>query len=178
MNILCYGSFDVFACLIWLQVHRFTVEATFHVSTTSREGLHPLSFICSGSEPFRPEEQLLSTEGEIFLLTNMTTLLGNRYMYQLIWSSSVLQLLSESRLHLELSLVRSTIWLSELWFETSRSVYIGIILTSYALFYSQSISFYPDLVFFRLYLSFSLCFEFLQGTELMQLARSGATAWT
>ena len=35
----------------------------------SREGLHPFSFICFGSEPFRPEEQLLSAEGEIFLLT-------------------------------------------------------------------------------------------------------------
>ena len=33
------------------------------------------SLICSGSEPFRPEE-LLSTEGEIFLVTNMATLLG------------------------------------------------------------------------------------------------------
>ena len=31
-------------CLIWLQVHRFTIEAAFQVSTTSREGLHPLSF--------------------------------------------------------------------------------------------------------------------------------------
>ena len=29
------------------------------------------SLICSGSEPFRPEEQLLSTEGEIFLLTTI-----------------------------------------------------------------------------------------------------------
>ena len=27
------------------------------------------SLICSGSKPFRPEEQLLSVEGEIFLLT-------------------------------------------------------------------------------------------------------------
>ena len=37
----------------------------------SKEGLHPLSFICSGSEPFRLEEQLLSVEGEIFLLTGI-----------------------------------------------------------------------------------------------------------
>ena len=35
------------------------------------------SLICSGSEPFRPEEQLLSAEGEIFLVTNMVTLLGS-----------------------------------------------------------------------------------------------------
>ena len=69
MNRLCSGSFDVFACLILLQVHKFTVKVAFEVSMTSREGLHPLSFICFGSEPFRPEEQLLSAEGEIFLLT-------------------------------------------------------------------------------------------------------------
>ena len=35
------------------------------------------SLICSGSEPFRPEEQLLSTKGAIFLTTNMATPLGN-----------------------------------------------------------------------------------------------------
>ena len=46
----------------------------FQVSMISKEGLHPLSFICSGSEPFRPEEQLLSKEGEIFLLTNLAIL--------------------------------------------------------------------------------------------------------
>ena len=35
-----------------------------------REGLQPnYSFICSGYEPFRPEEQLLSIEGTIFLAT-------------------------------------------------------------------------------------------------------------
>ena len=39
---------------------------------------------------------LLSIEGEIFLLTNLATPLGNRYMYQLICSSSVLQLCSFS----------------------------------------------------------------------------------
>ena len=38
------GSFDVFACLICLQVHRFTIKAVFHVSTVFMEGLHPLSF--------------------------------------------------------------------------------------------------------------------------------------
>ena len=31
------------------------------------------SLICFGSEPFRLEEQLLSAEGEIFLLTNLAT---------------------------------------------------------------------------------------------------------
>ena len=35
------------------------------------------SLICSGSEPFRPEEQLLFAEGEIFLVPNLATLLGN-----------------------------------------------------------------------------------------------------
>ena len=42
------------------------------------------SLICSGSEPFRPEEQLLSAEGEIFLLTNLATPLGNIYIYILV----------------------------------------------------------------------------------------------
>ena len=44
-------------------------------------------------------------------------------------------------------------------------------------FYTQSISLYPDLVFFWLDLAFSLCFGFLQGTVPMQWARSGATSW-
>ena len=35
------------------------------------------SLICSGSEPFRLEEQLMSTEGLIFLITNPVTPLGN-----------------------------------------------------------------------------------------------------
>ena len=35
------------------------------------------SLSCFGSEPFRPEEQLLSAEGAIFLITNMATLLGS-----------------------------------------------------------------------------------------------------
>ena len=35
------------------------------------------SLICSGSEPFRPEEQLMSAEGAIFLITNLATPLGN-----------------------------------------------------------------------------------------------------
>ena len=34
------------------------------------------SLICSGSEPFRPEEQLMSAEGAIFLITNLATPLG------------------------------------------------------------------------------------------------------
>ena len=72
------------------------------------------SLICSGFEPFRPEEQLLSAEDEILLLTNLVTPLVNRYMYQMIWSSSVLQLLSESRLHLQLSSVIFAIWLRKI----------------------------------------------------------------
>ena len=101
----------------------------------SREDLHPFPFICSRSEPFRPEEQILSAEGEIFLLTNLVTPLGNEYMYQLIWSSSVLQLLSKSRLLLQLSSVRSAIWLNEFGFETAGTVQIWIISTFYALFF-------------------------------------------
>ena len=34
------------------------------------------SLICSRSEPFKQEEQLLFTEGEIFLVTNLATPLG------------------------------------------------------------------------------------------------------
>ena len=41
---MIFCSFDVFSCLICLQVHRFTIEAAFQVSTTFREGLHPFSF--------------------------------------------------------------------------------------------------------------------------------------
>ena len=96
------------------------------------------SLICSGSEPFRPEEQLLSAEGEIFLVTNLANPLGNWYIYQLIWYSLVLGLLSESKLHLQLSSVRSAIWLSEFWFETFRSIQIWTISTLYALFYVNS----------------------------------------
>ena len=101
------------------------------------------SLICSGFEPFRPEEQLLSAEGEIFLVTNLVTPLGNRYIYQLLWSSSILELLSESRLHLQFSLVRFAIWLSEFWFETFGSVHIWIILTFNALFLLSIHQFFP-----------------------------------
>ena len=39
-----------------------------------REGLQlSYSLICSGSEPFRLEEQLLSAEGALFLITNLET---------------------------------------------------------------------------------------------------------
>ena len=44
-----------------------------------REGLQSsYSLICSGFEPFRPEEQLLSTEGALFLIINLVTPLGNK----------------------------------------------------------------------------------------------------
>ena len=36
------------------------------------------SLICSTSEPFKPEEQILSAEGAIFLTTNLATPLGNK----------------------------------------------------------------------------------------------------
>ena len=61
----------------------------------SREGLHPLSFICYGSESFRPEEQLMSAEGEIFPLTvceaNKTQ--GAHKQRNLIQESSVARIL-------------------------------------------------------------------------------------
>ena len=43
------------------------------------------SLICFGSEWFRPEEQLLPTEGSIFLITNLVTLLGNKENFS--WSN-------------------------------------------------------------------------------------------
>ena len=55
------------------------LKIVFQVSVVFRRSLLALLWlICSGSEPFRPEEQLLSTEGDIFLITNLVTPLGNR----------------------------------------------------------------------------------------------------
>ena len=45
-------------------------KVVFQAPITFRESSQPsCSLICSGSEPFRLEEQLLSVEGEMFLLT-------------------------------------------------------------------------------------------------------------
>ena len=87
------------------------------------------SLICSRSEPFRPEEQLLSVEGAIFLITNLVTPLG-KYSYNLIiniWSDIpqfLNHLLSESKLHPLVFSVRSTFDLVKFWFEIFRSLRI------------------------------------------------------
>ena len=71
-----------------------------------REGLQPsYSLICSGFEPFRPEEQLLSTEGHIFLITNLATPLGKDSSCYSLVSELIL---SESKLHPPIFAVRST----------------------------------------------------------------------
>ena len=71
-----------------------------------RESLQPsYSLICFGFEPFRPDEQLLSTEGDIFLITNLATPLG----IDPPCSSSISEiLLSKSKLQLPIFAVKST----------------------------------------------------------------------
>ena len=51
------------------------------------------SLIFSRSEPFRPEEQLLFTEGDIFLVTNLATLLGSM---SFSWSNLPLEILFQA----------------------------------------------------------------------------------
>ena len=73
---------------VWyvLQVYRYFARVIFQDFITFREGIQPsYSLICSGYEPFRPEEQLLSTEGAIFRITNMVTPLGRSE--NLSWSN-------------------------------------------------------------------------------------------
>ena len=168
----------MFACLIWLQVHGVTIEAS-HSRYLRRPG-RVFNLFLSFVLDLNHSDQwntLLSAEGEIFLLTSLETLLGIRYMYLLFWSSSVLQLLSESRLLLQLSSVRSTIWLSPFKFETSRSIQIWAISIFMLCFHTQFSSVYLYLVFFWLDPSFSLCFGNLQGTTPTLCTRRGATAW-
>ena len=64
----------------------------------------------------------------------------------------IFELLSESRLHLQVSLVRSAIWLSEFWFETFSSVKIWTFLTLYALFL---LSIHQSLPWFDQFLTWS-----------------------
>ena len=144
----------MFECLSLLQVHRVTIEASHsrYLRCPGRVfNLYP-SFVLDLNHSDQ-WNTLLSAEGEIFQLTNMATLLGNRYMYQLFWSSLVLQLLSESMLLLQLSSVISAIWLSQFGFETSKSVQIWIISTFYALFLY---SIYQPLPWSGLFLTWSI----------------------
>ena len=106
------------------------------------------SLICSGFEPFRLEKQLLSIEGEIFLVTNMATPLGNEA--NLSWSDlpQSLNTFPNPCSSLYLSSFRFAIWLSESWFPTFRSVHIWTISTLYALFYYQFINLYLNLINF------------------------------
>ena len=94
---------------------------------------------------------------------------------QVIWSSSVLELLSKSRLHLQLYLVRSAIRLSEFWFETFRSKLFWLFmlfLTVNPLIFALIWSIY-NLIFRS-----PLCFGSIQGTAHALLVISSATVWT
>ena len=155
-------------CLSWLQVHRVTIEAS-HSRYLRRPGrvfnLCP-SFVLylNHSDQWNT---LLSAEGEIFQLTNLVTLLGNRDMYQLFWSSSVLNSCPNPA---SFSNSLQSDFLSDL-------VHLGLKLPDLfryesfwpfvLCFYTQSSSFDLDLVFFWLELLFSLCFGILQGTTPM-----------
>ena len=56
----------------------FSSKVVLQASINSRESSQPIcSLICSGFEPFKPEEQLLSAKGAIFLTTDLVTPLGN-----------------------------------------------------------------------------------------------------
>ena len=162
-------------CLICLQVHRFIIKEIFQVSTPFREGLHHLSFThlfwiwtiqTTGTPSIHrrcniPDKKSGDSTGE-------------QCKYQLIWSSSVLELLSKSRLHLQLSSVRYAIWLSEFWFET----FISRLFWLFMLFFTLNLSFFTLMWYFSNLIYHSpLCFGYIQGTALMLLARSGATTW-
>ena len=50
------------------------IKVTFQTSITFMEIVQPsYSLICFGSEPFRPDKQLMFAEGDIFLITNSVT---------------------------------------------------------------------------------------------------------
>ena len=126
----------------------FTIEAVFQVSTIFKVGLHRLSF----THLFWI--WTIQTKGTTYVCRRCNIpdykyddSAGEQCKSQLIWSPSVLELLFEFRLHLQLSSVIFSIWLSEFWFETFRSIQIWIISTFYALFYCQSINFSLDLSF-------------------------------
>ena len=74
-----------------MQVHRWTIKALYsrYLQRLGRVlNLYPLFVLdINHSDQWNT---LLSAGGEIFQLTNLVTILGNRYMYQLFRFSSVL----------------------------------------------------------------------------------------
>ena len=152
----------MFVCLIWLQVHRVAIEAS-HFGYLWRPGrvfnLCP-SFVLDVNHSDQ-WNTLLSAEGEKFHLTNLETLLGNRDMYQLFWSSSDLNscpnpgsFSNSLQSDLLSDLVLLGLKLPDLFkYESFQSFVLC--------FYTQSSSFDLDLVFFWVDLSFSLCFGIL-----------------
>ena len=73
---------------VW-HVYRYTDSSSNHYSRClqhlGKVFILCHSLICSGFEPFRLEEQLLSVEGAIFLTTNLETSLGNKENFS--WSN-------------------------------------------------------------------------------------------
>ena len=149
----------------------------FQVSTASREGLQPLSFICCGSEPFRPVEHLTvhrrwnilanksgDSTGELCNSDSDLPQFFNSCPNPGSFSNSLQSDLLSDLVYLGLKL--PNLFRSELFRSVVRC------------FHTQFNSIFPDLVFFCLDPSFFLCFGHLQGTAPMLCMRSGATAWT
>ena len=121
------------------------------------------SLICSRSEPFRPEEQLLSAEGEIFLVTNLVTPQGiDTYISwsdipQFLNSCSNPGSISNS---LQSDLQSDSVNFGLKLLDMFRSEVFQLFML---FFYSQCIRFYLDLIFFWLDLSFSFVFWIYSG---------------
>ena len=168
-------------CLCVWSVYRYTGSLSKWHSRCLR---HPRkvfilcrSLICSGSEPFRPEEQLMSVEGEIFLVTNLATPLGNEIyinwydLPQFLNSCLNLGSISNSlQLDLPFDLVNFGLKLSDL-FRSELFWLFMLFFTINPSIFSLIWSF-SDLIFRS-----PLCFGFIQGTTHVLLARSGATTW-
>ena len=166
----------MFVCWSLSQVHRVTIEALHsrylrHLRRVFN--LCPLFVLdLNHSDQWNT---LLSTGSEIFQLTNLATSMGNRYMYQLFWSSSVLNscpnlgsFSNSLQSDLLSDLVNLGLKLPDLFRSESFQSFMPY-------FHTQSSSIHRDLVFFWLDLSFSLCFGHLYGIEPMLCTRSGAT---
>ena len=106
----------------------------FQISTMSRESLQPLSSICSGSEPFRPVEHLDFRRRWNIPANKSSNSAGEWSCVSVILIFLNLQLLSESRLLLQLSSIRYTLWMTLFGFETSKFVQIWVISVFYGLF--------------------------------------------
>ena len=80
----------------------------FQVSTTSRESLQPLSSICSGSEPFRQVEHLAVRRRWNIRTNKYGDSNGEWSCVSVVLIFLSMQLLSKSRLLLQLSSIKST----------------------------------------------------------------------